>query len=320
MSGLRTREELTVGTAAFHAVYNKEQNLRNYMRFIDQAAAQGVELLVFPECSLQGYLYHLNHALTEDEFAYHYENAEPIPGPATDQIAAKAREHNMVIVFGMVEDPGIAGHTSLYNCAVAVGPEGVIGVYRKVHAPGDEFHVFRQGDSWPVFDTPVGRIGMLICYDKMFPEAGRELALQGAEFLIMPTAWPLMGNQTEGDHSFFLYNLYDAVRAAENQAFFISSNQQGICELTGRHFFGHSRIMDPTGRTLAEVGDEEGLAVARVNVRQRLLAARTWDVFTHNLLKDRRPDTYCHIADTNLYNPRPWLRKSPAAAQGVQEG
>lgn len=304
-------EEVTIGTAAFHVVYNKEANLQKYLRFIDEAAAKGVQLLVFPECSLQGYLYHLNHALTEEEFTYHYENAEPIPGPSTERIIAKAREHNMVVIYGMIEDPGIAGHTTLYNSAVAVGPDGVIGVYRKVHAPGDEFHVFRQGNSWPVFDTPVGRIGMLICYDKMFPESCRELALQGAEFLIMPTAWPLMGNRIEGDHSFFLYNLYDHVRAAENQAFFISSNQQGICERTGRYFFGHSRIVDPTGRTLAEIGDKEGIAVATVNVRRRLLAARTWDVFTHNLLKDRRPDTYRHIADPNLYTPCPCAEKRP---------
>jgi len=297
-------KEITIATVAMNVVYDKQKNLNKMLHYIDEAANKGANLIVFPEACLQGYLYSLNHSITAEEFEYHFKNAEPIDGPSTMRIIDKAKQRNITVIFGMIEDAEVGGNTVLYNCSVAVGPEGVIGVYRKVHQPGDELHIFNDGIDWPVFDTEVGKIGMLICYDKIFPESGRELALRGAELLIMPTAWPLMSNKEEDletDHSGYLYNLFDFTRAAENQTFFISSNQVGVCELTGRVFYGHSRIVSPFGKTIAEIGYEEGMAVATINVQQTLLRTRTYDLFTHNLIKDRKPHTYKHLSDSDMY-------------------
>ena len=114
--------------------------------------------------------------------------SEPIPGPATEAIVGACRETGSLAVIGMLESAGDV----LYNSAVLCGPEGVIGVYRKTHLPflGVD-RLTRLGPGpYEVFDTPIGRIGMLICYDLRFPEATRCLTLAGADILVLPTNWP----------------------------------------------------------------------------------------------------------------------------------
>jgi predicted amidohydrolase len=158
-----------------------------------------------------------------------------------------------------------------------------------VHAPGDEYHVFRQGRDWPVFDTEIGRIGMHICYDMRFPEAAREMALKGAEILVLPTAWP----QQAG----FIYDTLDRARAAENECWFLSSNQVGACDQGRLTFYGHSRIIGPLGNVLADTGDGEGLATAEVPLES--LRRRQWG--SMNIFHDRRPDTYHNLANEEVY-------------------
>ena len=108
-----------------NAVHDTAKNLAKYASFIDEAAAQRARLLVLPEQSLQGYLYHLNHELSPDEANYLYDTAEPIPGPSTERVAKLARKAKMHVIFGMTERVGVSSSGILYNSAVLVGPRGV---------------------------------------------------------------------------------------------------------------------------------------------------------------------------------------------------
>jgi predicted amidohydrolase len=178
-----------------------------------------------------------------------------------------------------------------------VGPDGYIGKFRKVHQPLDELHIYWPGNEWPVFETELGRIGLLICYDKQFPEAARELALRGAHLLVMPTAWALtrVGGEPnpQEDYQRYLYDLFDYTRAAENQLWFISSNQYGIA---GDHdYLGCSRIVAPTGRPVTELSYEEGMVSAEVDIMGGIVRGRTTESIGYNMMRDRRPETYTTI-------------------------
>jgi len=283
--------KIKVATVAMDVVFDKQVNLNKYLSFIEQAAFQGVDLIVFPEQSLQGYLKNL-FSLDLDNVRYQYENAETISeGPSVDTLIQAAQKHHMHIIFGMTERDEDRPDV-LYNSAVLLGPDGHIGTYRKVHQPGDEVHVYYPGEGFPVFDTAIGKIGLLICYDKMFPESTRELALQGAEILVMPTAWPLskVGADPMTDSMGKYYDLLDSVRAFENQCWFISSDLSGI---HGEHeFYGHSRIVSPDGMSVAECGFEEGMVVAELDIQQEIVQARACGLLGLNLLKDRQTDKY----------------------------
>ena len=143
----------------------------------ETAALAPVDLVVFPELALTG-------PVTDADSAQRV--AQPIPGPLTEQVQAIAAEHDAYVVVGLVE--GDAGSGRLYNSAALIGPEGVVGVYRKVHLSAEDRAWATPGDGGlPVFDTPLGRTGLLIGYDALFPEAARELALQGADIIACPS-------------------------------------------------------------------------------------------------------------------------------------
>lgn len=288
--------KITIATVSMHVVYDKSVNLKSYFRYIDEAVEKGAKLVVFPETSLQGYLDNLG-IFQKKTVTYQQENAEVVPeGESTQALIRKAKENNIYIIYGMVErDSHQLGR--LYNTAVLVGPEGYIGKYRKIHLPMDEAHVFYPGNEIKVYNTQIGKIGMLICYDKDYPEIARILAAKGAELIVMPTAWSLDDSSTdpEANFSVYAYDLLDKVRAFENQAFFISSNQVGI---TGDiNFFGRSRIVDPLGKVQSEVLYEEGIATYTTDIQKEIIEARTTGLFGLNLMKDRRPEMYHEIAE-----------------------
>lgn len=294
---------IVVVTVCMKVVHNTESNLEKYFHYIEEAASQGARLIVFPEQSLQGYLWSMAGEISNEEMEYHYNNAEIVPGPSTERLLRAAVNHNIYIIFGMTESAKVADGAVLYNSAVLVGPEGLVGVYRKVHGPINELHVFNQGNNWPVFETGIGKIGMLICYDKMFPESTRELALQGADLMILSTAWPMVTEDHDTDWFGNLYQLLDRVRAMENQAWFISSNQIGLCPKSGFRYYGHSQIVHPKGEVITSTGHKEGLAVAEIDVKGEIRKVRTSGLLQLNLIKDRKPQTYKCIADESIYYP-----------------
>ncbi|MDR1520758.1 MAG: carbon-nitrogen hydrolase family protein [Planctomycetota bacterium] len=285
----------TVATVAMEVAYDKKTNLQKYLSFVKEAAGKGVKLIAFPEQSLQGYLTNL-FAYDLESVKYQHENAETVPGGAyVQEIVKAAKSYGMYIEFGMTERDGERPDV-LYNASVLVGPEGYVGTYRKVHQPGEEKQIYTPGKGFPVFHTAIGRIGMLICYDKMFPESVRELALKGVDIAIMPTAWPLsaVGGDPETDVMGYYYNLFDTVRAVENQCWFISSN---MCGKHGVHeFYGHSQIVAPNGYIQKKCGTVEGIVYHDIDLPGSIVAARSTEVLGLNLLKDRHPEAYGKIA------------------------
>lgn len=245
--------------------HDKRVNLEKIVGFIEEAAEEEASLLVFPECSLQGYLWTWNwekNAFREDEDQkqYFYEVAEPIPGRSTETVTRLAGRHNMLIQLGMVEKVSNGVETALYNSAALIGPEGVVGVFRKVHDPTERI-VFHGGRELPVFDTFVGKIGPIICSDLLFPETVRVLSLKGADIITMSTAWEI------ADYSAQWYDVLGRANAIMNWVWIVMADQVGTPKRMEHGNFGHSRIIDPSGEIVAGIGYEEGLVSAKVDIR-----------------------------------------------------
>src|SRR6184192_948634 len=226
----------------------KERNLDVCVARMEEAAAAGAELLVLPECAIPGYMF------DSPEEALPF--AEEIPGPSTEALADACRRLGAHVVCGLLERDG----DLLRNAAVLVGPDGLVGTYRKTHLPFlgvDRF--VAPGDELPVYDTPLGRIGVEICYDLRFPEVTRTLALRGADIVAHPTNFPVAARiQTE---------LITVARAAENRIFLLTANRVG--KERSAEFCGWSQIVDPYGKRLAEAGEtEEALLVADIDVEK----------------------------------------------------
>src|SRR5712692_2731706 len=251
----------------------KERNLEACLARLDAAAAEGAELLVLPECALPGYMFES----AEEALPF----AEEIPGPSTETLERESRRLGMHVVCGLLERDGDA----LRNSAVLVGPDGLIGTYRKSHLPFlgvDRFVV--PGDELSVYETPLGRIGVEICYDLRFPEVTRTLALKGADMVAHPTNFPMAARvQTE---------LITVARAAENRIFLLTANRCG--RERWAEFCGRSQIVDPYGTRLAETGAAgEALLVADVEIEK----ARDKDYvipgeYELYLFGHRRPELY----------------------------
>ena len=250
-----------------------ERNLEAGLVRFDEAVAAGAELLVLPECAIPGYMF--------DSLEEAMPFAEEIPGPTTEALEEACRRLGSHVVCGLLEREGDV----LYNVAVLVGPDGLIGSYRKTHLPFlgvDRFTT--PGDELPVFDTPIGRIGLEICYDLRFPEVTRTLALRGADIVAHPTNFPMAAKvQTE---------VITLARAAENRIYLLTANRVGK-ERWGE-FCGWSQIVDPFGKRLAEADEtEEKLLVADIDLEK----ARDKDYvipgeYELYLLGDRRPGLY----------------------------
>jgi predicted amidohydrolase len=251
----------------------KEHNLEACVGRMEEAAAAGAQLLVLPECAIPGYMF--------DSAAEALPFAEEIPGASTETLERESQRLGLHVVCGLLERDG----DSLRNAAVLVGPDGLVGTYRKSHLPFlgvDRFVV--PGDELPVYETPLGRIGVEICYDLRFPEVTRTLALEGADIVAHPTNFPMAAKiQTE---------LITVARAAENRIYLLTANRVGK-ERWGE-FCGWSQIVDPYGRRLAEAGEtEETLLVADVEVEK----ARDKDYvipgeYELYLFGHRRPELY----------------------------
>jgi predicted amidohydrolase len=252
----------------------KERNLDLCLARLEEAAAQGAELLVLPECAIPGYVYE-----SADE-AVPY--AEEIPGPSTIALEDACRRVDAYVVCGLLEREG----DTLHNAAVLVGPDGLVGSYRKSHLPflGVDRYV-RAGGELPVFDTPIGRIGLEICYDLRFPEVTRSLALAGAEIVCLPTNWPLAAAQNA--------ELLAPARAFENRIFLLVANRVGR-ERTAE-FCGRSQIVAPDGTRLAETdATSEALLVAEIDVaraREKSIVPAPGEYEMH-LFDHRRPELY----------------------------
>ena len=282
-------------TCAMSGSYDVATNVRRHLELIDEAVGHGADLVVFPECSLHGYP---DRSMRTSSAGRRLvaEMAESVTdGPASRAVIDHAVSRAVHVVYGMNESIGIPG--KIFNTAVITGPDGLIGRYRKVHLGHAETGTWEPGDSWPVFKTPFAQVGLLICGDKAWPESTRELALGGAELLIMPTAWAFTvgGDDTVDACWGEYYLMFDRVRAAENSRWFVSSNFVG--PLGDSTFGGYSQIVDPTGSVLVSSETRPGLVVAEVDVGGAIAATEAaW--LGPGLVRDRRPGTYRRIAES----------------------
>jgi predicted amidohydrolase len=250
-------------------------------QLIKQARAQDVGLLALPEACLGGYLLSLDGA---DPGVDPGPPALALDGPEIARLVQLAE--GLVVVAGYCEADG----DTRYNSVVCVSGDGVLGNHRKVHQPLSEDASYASGDRFRAFDTPVGRMGMMICYDKAFPESARALALDGAQLCVCVSAWPgARTNPTADltqDRWKRRFDLFDRARALENQLVWLSANQSG--GFGSLRFVGSAKVVDPGGEILADTGVGAGMAVAELDVAAALATARR--AMGH--LRDRRPDAY----------------------------
>lgn len=280
---------LTISVAAAEFGRDMEQSYRTIARLIEEARARGSRLLVLPEACLGGYLPSLGGGDEPDEARQRRLRALPpaltLDGPELRRVIDMAGD--LVVTLGFCE----AADDTRYNAAATLSGDGILGSYRKVHQPLGENLCYAAGSEYKVFDTPVGRMGMQICYDKAFPEAARALALDGAEIITSLSAWPTARTQTvpnlEDDRWKRRFDIFDQARAVENQLVWVASNQAGT--FGSLRFVCSAKIVGPGGDVLATTGVEPGLATATVDVAEVLGLARGGGMYN---LRDRRPDLY----------------------------
>jgi predicted amidohydrolase len=272
--------EITIAAAAAPFDRDMDRCLETIAGCVADARDAGADVLVLPEAALGGYVETLHG------------DAEPPPtltidGPELAHVIELAAA--MVVCVGFCED-GEAGVR--YNAAACVSGDGLLGLHRKTHLPLDEDRFTTVGDRLAAFDTPVGRLGMLICYDKAFPEAARTLALDGAQLLCTMSAWPCSATNPApvltDDRQWRRAELWDRARAAENSFVVASANQTGTF---GRlQFLGGARIVGPGGDVVAENDPptEPGLAITTLDLEATLERARR----ALSPIRDLRPELY----------------------------
>lgn len=255
-----------------------DKNLDDILRSLKEEASP---LLLFPECALTGYGF--------DSKKEAMACAQTVPGPATDRIARACRAVDSWAAVGLLEKDG----KQLFNSAVLIGPHGVAGVYRKMHLPFlgvDRFTT--PGDlGFPVFDTPLGRIGMLICYDGSFPEAARALKLGGAQLLCLLTNWP-MAAEIPCLHS-------PMVRAQENHINIAACNRHG--EEAGFRFRGESSVCDYNGVALTWANSGEDVITAELDMKgadhnRVVIVPGRYEL---DRVAHRRPEHYGRLVEKN---------------------
>ena len=252
------------------------------LRRLREASAAGAKLIAFPECALTGYGF--------SNKAEAMEFAETLPGPSTGKIAAACADLKVHAIFGLLERDG----DRLFNACALVGPEGLVGSYRKVHLPYLGVDRFADPGDRPfvVHDAGGVHIGMSICYDGAFPEVGRVQALLGADLLVLPTNWPT--------HSECASEVMMACRALENVVYAMAVNRVG--EERGFRFIGRSSICGTGGERLASASpDREEILYADIDPararRKKLI--RVPGLHEIDRIADRRPAFYGKIVEPN---------------------
>ncbi len=291
-------EKFRVGLVQMSATPDPEQNLQRAIEQVREAAGRGAQIVCLPELFQTQYF-------CQREDASLFDLAEPIPGPTTAQLAEVAKELRIVLIASLFEKraPGV-----YHNTAVMLDANGeLLGRYRKMHIPDDplyyEKYYFTPGDlGFRAFDTSVGRVGTLVCWDQWYPEGARLTALQGAQVLFYPTAigWHPAEKAEFGEAQHDAWRTIQRAHAIANGVYVAVVNRVGFetgdirgkaVPGAGLEFWGASFLCDPFGRVIAEAShDKEEILVGEVDLRALEDVRRNWP-----FLRDRRIDSYAGI-------------------------
>lgn len=271
---------MKIAVAQFKAeAFNPHANRERVLHYVEEAAKHGARLIVFPELVASGY------ALDAARLS---EVAEAFEGPTLEQWRAAASKYGMLIAGGFCEK----NDGKLYNSAMLVGPEEPLLHYRKLHLFDQERRIFSPGDlGLPVAPTPIGTIGLCVCYDLRFVEVARLLSLQGAALLAVPTAWVGGFDRTTHDQEGFITQARGAVVQANlNQVYIACASQCGATN--DQRFLGNSLVADPFGTVLAGPLDDksEQLLVVEYDPSVAIAAQHRSDLI--NPRDNRRTDVY----------------------------
>ena len=259
---------------------NKEKNIENALRWIDVACEEGARVACLPEYFSTGYP---GRGIPQV--------AEPIPGPTIDVLAKKAAQKKIVIVAGSIVEKGEKG---FHNTSVLLGSQGkILGKYRKTHPwrgiPKDEYgEGIVPGEAYPVFDTELGRLSVLLDSDMDFPEPARIMALDGAEVLF----WPChCSGKWIDSHRFDMQQ-----RAFENMYYVVAPNRVGLWRGTPIGdviFLGSSRVISPMGEIMASAGEfSDGVAIGTIDPAGLRQMKKEF-----NMLEWRLPHTYKRLVE-----------------------
>jgi predicted amidohydrolase len=255
-----------------------ELNVRRSLELLSGAVAGGASLVVLPELCNSGYVF--------DSRAEAWASAEEVPGGETCRAWEElCRRHGIHLVAGIAERSG----SRLFNSSVVFGPEGYVGTFRKVHLWNRENLFFEPGDlGFPVFQTPIGRIGTFICYDGWFPESYRECASRDADIICVPTNWVPIPGQAEDQPA--MATILCMANAHSNSVYVAAADRVGTER--DQPFIGQSVIVSYTGWPLSGPAspDVEEIIYADLDLKQAR-AARRWNDF-NDPLRDRRPEAY----------------------------
>jgi len=249
-------------------VGDKEANLRKTASFAEAAGRNDADIVCFPEMSVSGY-------------SGHAALAEPVPGPSAEAISRMASENGIVISAGLSETSPTG---KPFVSQIIVGPDGLIGVHRKAHLGSTEVY-FSPGSELRTFDIPKARLGVLLCWESRVPEAALELAMQGAEIVLMPFASPAKERRAS-------WMRILPARAADGGMFVAACNQRG-------RFSGGAMVIGPRGEVVAEdFGDADSMLLADLDPsgldRLRSGRGRMGDAFA---LASRRPELYASLRE-----------------------
>jgi len=280
------KHQITLGLVQMKMGESAGENLRKAISMIAQAAKKGAQIVCLPELFTAPYFAQEAKARKEAE-----KFAEEIPGKTTAALAAAAKENGIVLVAGSIYEKD-ANSGKYYNTSCVFSSDGkLLGKYRKIHIPHDECFFekdyFAPGNlGFKTFATPHGKIAPLICYDQWFPEAARNIALDGAEIIFYPTAIATVRGieQSEGNWQEAWENVMRG-HAIANGIIVAAVNR---CGNEGKmDFWGGSFVCDAFGKTLARAGSKEEIVIAAVDLQHSKNVREGWR-FMHN----RQPDQY----------------------------
>jgi len=291
-------DKFRVGLIQMSATPDPEKNLERAIDRLHQAQAKGAQIVCLPELFQTQYF-------CQREDPVLFDLAEPIPGPATTRLAEAAKLLRIVVIGSVFERraPGV-----YHNTAVMIDADGSLrGIYRKMHIPDDplyyEKYYFTPGDlGYRAFDTQVGRVGTLVCWDQWYPEGARLTALQGAQVLFYPTAigWHPAEKEQFGLAQHDAWQTIQRSHAIANGVYVAVVNRVGFedgdvrgkkAPGQGLEFWGGSFVADPFGRVIAQAShDKEEILIAEVDLKSLEDIRRNWP-----FLRDRRIDSYTAI-------------------------